>query len=280
MKTLRFTHFLKNRALLTTALAATALWFGANALASNIAALESLGTTTTSGVTLDSGPVVTAILSAPVGSLDGYNYTWNSFLVNDGTGSADIYGSMPTGSLYVPTVGDALTLSGTWSPYHQIPEIETLTSITLNSSGNPVPSPINTSISVASSGGSTSATIPLSLAGYLVEIDNVSLYANSGATTPVSGNFATHANTGLYMKDSGGNIMELYVWASSYSVDGAMGGTAIPTGTVDVVGFLSQSSGFAAELTPMSITVVPEPSSLWLLGGFGLLAWHSIRRRR
>ena len=27
-------------------------------------------------------------------------------------------------------------------------------------------------------------------------------------------------------------------------------------------------------------TAVPEPSSLCLLGGFGLLAWHMIRRRK
>ena len=109
-------------------------------------------------------------------------------------------------------------------------------------------------------------------------LDNVSLYTDSAATVPVSGNFATHANTTLYMKDSGGNIMELYVWASSYSTDGAMGGTAIPTGTVDVTGFLHQNGGFAPEMTPLSITQVPEPSTL-VLAGLGLAGLLVSRRR-
>jgi hypothetical protein len=87
----------------------------------------------------------------------------------------------------------------------------------------------------------------------------------------VSGNFATHANTTLYAKDGSGDIMEVYVWASSYSVDGALGGTPEPTGLVDITGFMSQSSTFPPEMTPFSITEVPEPTALGLYGAGGLL---------
>ena len=75
-------------------------------------------------------------------------------------------------------------------------------------------------------------------------LDNVSLYTDSAATVPVSGNFASHANVTLYAKDAGGNIMEIYDWASSYSTAGALGGTPEPTGTVDITGFISQSTTF------------------------------------
>jgi hypothetical protein len=95
----------------------------------------------------------------------------------------------------------------------------------------------------------------------------------------VSGNFATHANVTLYAKDASGNIMEVYDWASSYSVDGAFGGTPIPTGTVDMTGFVSQSGTFGPEFTPMSITsVVPEPSTMALLGIGGTACLGFFRR--
>jgi hypothetical protein len=244
---------------------------GANAQVNYINNIEALTSGTV--VTLNSGPVVTAILSAP-GTVNGHTYTAYSFLVNDGTGSLDVYGSL-SGLGYTPTVGDSITVSGTYAPYHQIPEIGTLTSVTLNSSGNSVPGPAITTIPSAIASGT--GTIPLSLAGYLLEIDNVSLYTDSAATIHVSGNFA-NASTGYYMKDSGGNIMELYDWVTSYSTDAALSGTPIPAGTVDIVGFISQSGSFPPELTPMSITQVPEPSTL-ALAGLGLAGLLVSRRR-
>jgi hypothetical protein len=268
----RLTKFLKNRALLMTAIVGTALSFGVNALASNVATLEGLGTTVTAGVMLDSSPVITTILSQP-GTFGGHTYTTWAVLAQDSTGSIDVFGAMPSGSYTTPTVGDAINAAGTWSPYHQIPELGTLTSISLASSGNAVPARPTTTIGYLN----TSLTIPQNLAGYPVEIDNVSLYTDSAATTPVSGNFAG-ANTAFYMKDGGGNIMELYFWYTSYACDGAMVGTPIPTGLVDVVGLLSQSGTYGVEITPYSITQVPEPSTLALaaLGVAGLL----IRRRK
>ena len=261
-----------NHAFLRGAIVSAVVSLGVSALAADIATIE--GQTGGSLVTLDSGPVVTAILSAP-GTLDGYTYSSYSFLVQDTTGSLDIYGLSSTFG-YTPTVGDAITVSGTFSPYHQIPEIGTVTAASAISSGNPLPGITTTTIPIASASGT--GTLPLSLAGTLLTIDNVTLYTDSAATVPASGSFATHANTTLYMKDTDGNIMELYVWASSYSTCGALGGTQIPTGTVDVTGFLSQSGTFDPEMTPFSITEVPEPSTLTLigLGVAGLL----INRRR
>ncbi|MGP8198561.1 MAG: PEP-CTERM sorting domain-containing protein [Limisphaerales bacterium] len=255
----------KSYYLMTGLIAASVVLSCTNALASSAAGIEagSSGSSVTYDNASGAYPTITTIESAPVGSLDGYNYTTWAFLANDGTGSIDLYGAVPGG--YTPTVGDNITAAGTYSPYHQIPEIGSISSISAISSGNPVPSPVAYTIPQLTASGT--GAVPLSIAGYTVALDNVSLYTDSAATIPVSGNFATHANTTLYAKDGSGNIMEIYVWASSYSVDGAMGGTPIPTGTVDITGFVSQSGSFAPELTPMSITeAVPEPSTVALFG--------------
>ena len=69
-------------------------------------------------------PEVTAVLRQ-VGTTNGLSFIGlYSFLVNDGTGSVDVYGKMPTGSGYTPTAGNLSTsISGTYSPYHNIPEV-------------------------------------------------------------------------------------------------------------------------------------------------------------
>jgi hypothetical protein len=264
----------KNYLLLTGIIVSTAVLSASNALASSAATIETFANNTT-GVTYDNAsgayPVITAILSAPVGSLDGYTYTKYAMFAADSTGSIDLYGALPGGTSFTPAVGDGISFSsGTYSPYDQIPELEFVTGSTLSltSTGNAVSSPSVYTIPELTASGT--GAIPLTMAGYLVTLDNVSLYSNAGATTPVSGNFATHANTTLYAKDASGNIMEVYVWASSYSTDGALGGTPIPTGTVDITGFIDQSGTYPVELVPMAITPVPEPATLTLCAG-GLL---------
>ena len=255
--------------LLAAALASAMALPASNALADSAATIfgDASGTTVTYDNASGAYPVISAVLSQP-GSLDGYTYTTYSFLAADSTGSLDIFSAL-TGLGYTPTVGDAISVGGTYSPYHQIPEIATITSITWQSSGNAVPSPVAYTIPTLTASGT--GPIPQNIAGQLLTLDNVSLYTDSAATIPVSGNFATHANTTLYAKDGSGNIMEVYVWASSYSTCGALGGTAIPTGPVDITGFVSQSGTFAPEITPYSITSVPEPTTLGLCGAGGLL---------
>jgi PEP-CTERM motif len=253
------------------AIAGAAIWLTGSAWASDIATIQSQPGGTT-GLTVDSGPVVTAIMSQP-GTFNGHVYGSWAVLAQDTTGSLDVYSSAASFGSYLPNVGDVITASGTYSPYHQIPELASLTSISATSTGHPVPaSPIAT---VA--GLNSSLTIPQNLAGYPVEIDNVTMYTDSAATIPATGSFP-NANTGFYLKDSAGNIMELYFWVTSYSCDGQMVGGAIPSGPFNVVGLLSQSGSFGVEITPYSFTAVPEPSALALLG-FGLLTCTVLRRR-
>src|SRR5271170_2265461 len=71
-------------------------------------------------------PVVTAVLTAPVGALDGYTYKNYAFLAQDTTGSLDVFYSS-TASSYVPTVGDGISVTGTYAPFDAIPELGTPT---------------------------------------------------------------------------------------------------------------------------------------------------------
>ena len=219
--------------------------------ASASSALDIFSTASGTAVTYDNAsgayPVITAILSQGGGTVvNGHTYNNWSFLAQDSTGSIDMFGALPSGGSYVPTVGDAISVSGTYSPYHQVPEIGSISAITQMSTGNTLPpTPV---YSIADLTAST--TIPQNLAGHLLLVTNVTLYTDSGATTPVAGNFAD-GNTALYAKDSNGDIMEIYVWVSSYSTCAAFVGTPIPSGHVDVVGFISQSGTFPVEMTPI-----------------------------
>jgi len=268
--------------LFTAAVAAVVVLSGVTVYAQTWATVEGQSSGTV-GVTLGNPsvgyPIITAIGSAPVGSLDGYTYSSYSVFSQDSSGSGDLYGSSASFGSYTPAVGDAVTATGTYAPYHQIPEVDALTAVSAASSGNTVPTaPVFSIPTLVASG---TGPIPESIAGYVLQVQNVELYTDAACTIPVSGNFATHANTTLYAEDGSANTMEVYVWASSYSTDGAMGGTPIPTGLVDLTGFMSQSSTFPPEMTPFQITpvAVPEPATIALVGT-GLLGLFLIRRRR
>ncbi|MGA2246167.1 MAG: DUF5689 domain-containing protein [Verrucomicrobiota bacterium] len=249
--------------LMLTAIAVTVAVPASIAPAQNAATIE----TEPSGTAVTYTATITAILSQAGSTLDGYTYNNWSFLANDGTGSLDIFGHLPTGSTYTPTVGDQITLSGTYSPFDMIPEIGTLTSIAQVSTGNPVPGPTVTTIPAIN------AALPNlpepSIGGQLLTLDDVLI---SGLTA-----FPTHANGTATITDGSGNTMTLYQWASSYSAAAAFGGQTVPTGPVDITGVADAFNG-ESEFIPVSISPVPEPSSIALFGLAGIACVSFLRR--
>jgi len=249
------------------------------------------------GVTYDDNgsgnfPVVTAILSAPSGSvynpgatLDGYTYFNWSYLAADTTGSLDLFYSPNTnsGSYTTPAVGDTIIVSGAWSPFDGIPEVgKTSSGIVVNgpgSTGNPAyppGAPVVSTIPTINVGTNSHGLNGSGLAGYLVQLNNVTISSNGISSGLV---FPTHANGTYTITDGGANSMTMFFWASSYSKDGAMGGTAIPQGSVDITGFVDDF-GNSAEFIPISITSVPEPSAMSLCGIGSVLALVGWRWRK
>jgi hypothetical protein len=250
--------------------------FATHVLASNISTVETDAVNT--HVTIDSNPIVTAIGSAP-GTVNGHTYSSYAVFAQDSTGSVELFGAMPTNNpatspvQYTPTVGDALFVQGAVSPFHQIPEIGSLSNVYATSSGNTFTTPVFT-IPQLMSGG---ATLSLSQAGYLLQLQNVTIYTDPAATIPAVGLFP-NANGTYYLSDGvNTNIMEMFFWVTSYSADAQLIGTPIPTGPVSFNGFVSQSTGFAPEITPLAF--IPEPSSVALVG-CGLLGLLAMYRRR
>jgi hypothetical protein len=287
---------------------------GSNAMADDAATIETYASGT--GVTYDGNgnyPVVTAILSAPHGSvynpgatLDGYTYNNWSYFAADPSGSIDLFYSSSLSEPYSsPTVGDTIIVQslsggpgGNYSPFDGIPEIA-------NSSANPLtiqgpgssgnspynPTPTLTTIPIINvgttlpAGGGINAS---GLAGTLLQLHNVTI---SGAGTT----WAVHANTTATITDGSGNSMVMFLWASSYSTCAAIASTAanpvagsgnpVPTGPVNMTGFVddfySSSTGITeAEFVPTSITSVPEPTGLAMFGVGGLLTLAMALRRR
>ena len=267
-------HIFAASALVITA----TLLLNSTAKASSVAQVQLQAGAT--AATLDQNPVVSAVLSTPT-TLNGVTTTRYIFLVDDGTGSMDVFGTangtppanggynLPTG----PTVGDALTISGTNSPFSGIPELGSPTAITLNSSGNPHPAPLLETIpGMAGYTAQPPAGTPFpSFAGHLVTLDNVSI---SSAT---SGNYGA-ANVAVTLTDGSSNTMAGFYNPTTYALANQdLFGTPIATGPVNATGLVQIFSG-APELLLMSVTPVPEPSA-FVLGGLSLMglaiAWKA-----
>jgi hypothetical protein len=218
--------------------------------ASSIAAVEAMPV----GVTavLDNNPIVTAVLAD------------NWFLVNDGTGSMAAFGGHPSAL----TVGDNVRVMGTYSFFDQIPELTSISTEVI-SADNPVPPPITATISQMNVG-----TLPLTLAGYVIELNRVRI---SGAPATFG-----EKEFSATITDSGGNSMALFyspvgIRTSQTNLDGV----AIPAGPVNMTGIVSESlSGddMIAEFSPLTITSVPEPSTLTLAGIEAVFILAAIRR--
>ena len=150
--------------------------------ASTIAMVEAQPSATT-GQTIDGGAVVTAVLSQP-GVVNGRNYSSWAFTINDGSGSMHVYANGPvlTALGYAPTVGDIISVTGTYSPYHQIPELITPTAISLVGSGGSVPPPLVRNISQINQ-----SPLPLDLGGYLIRLDDVTITGQGTTFTAADG---------------------------------------------------------------------------------------------
>jgi hypothetical protein len=247
----------------------------------------------------DADVIVDQIMSAP-GTYGISNKVYSSWavLAADASGSVDVFGyvsspaSWPAG--YTPTVGDNVSLQGTFSPYHGIPEIGSPTSFSLLSQGNAQwkggsqVTTISQALANPNTHDALTVTGPFAqnLDGYLVEIQNVTI-SGQGVTTT----FPT-TNKTMYLNDTNGKQLTLYFWYSSYSCDAAMTGAPIPGNNglapivVDVYGLLtsypSVSSGttnWQDELIPTAFVGIPEPSS-FMLAGIGLLSLIAALRRR
>jgi len=247
-------------------------------------------------------PIVTAILSAPTGTiynagtvLDGFtNRNW-SYLAQDPSGSLDMFYSSSIAVGYVPHVGDQITVQGNYSPFSGIPEIANSAahplSVNFGSSGNPFYTPVPfvttiPTINVGTNGGGISLS---GLGGALLELDNVTISNPTTNGVSTAGYWGFHANVTGTITDPGNNNMTMFLWCSSYTTCASIqaAGGLIPTGPVNMTGFISDffnstlnGGQIVAEFVPVSITSVPEPMAINLCGFGAALAWVCYRMRK
>ena len=283
-----------------TALLAMACVLATTAVADTISDIEQFVPSGTAGTVIDGNngvqgqyPVITYVLSQP-GTIPGTpsrTYSTPAYLVNDGTGSLEVFSKTPSSnSTFTPAPGLAITATGTYSPYNQIPELGTLTGINQVSSGNAVPAPTLTDIPDVNQ-----SPLESNLAGQYLEIQNVTISGFSGAGNPAVAFTANNSPSSGTSISDGTNSMTLYYWPSSYSMANAnLANRQIPSPTtmVDVYGIVDVfGTGATAtpEFVPINITnadgsslpaAVPEPGTLALLGaGLAVAAVAFIRRK-
>jgi len=240
-------------------------------------------------------PVITAIVSQP-GSIGGRNYTGWALLTSDQTGSMDLFvtssalANLPTSggaNDTAPAVGDAVSAAGQYQMYHSLPEMVFSTVVSSNnylrlqSRGNPTAtiSPLILTCNQLNTVAGASNVVD---GAFYIELQGVT-FSGGGTFSTVFPTYANSAaNVGYTLTDGTGSLFD-YDYESSYYACSTYGGTAVPTGPVNVYGFISvfPSTGLAGGGLPeFTVTqIVPEPSA-FVLAGMGLLGLLAIRRRR
>jgi len=294
--------FAKKRVLLAGAVVAAAALVGTRVLADDSTDIESFYTNNEVAVYDNASgnePIITGIPSQP-SVVGGHTYTGWSLLAQDSTSSGDGLGSL---DLFVSqftltnithnatsfAVGDAVNATGQWSPFHSEPEMAFSTvaslsnSITKVSSGNAVP---YTPAFTVSTLNNPAISNNLAVAGFYEEVKNVTISGSTGSFQSTFPTFA-QANTvseSYTITDNTGS-MTMFDFVTSDSTAGLLGGTAVPTGPVNLFGFMTvfpsagAPGGGLPEFNIMSFQAVPEPSTVMLVGG-SLLGLWAIRRRR
>jgi len=293
---------IRSRLMLASMVAVAVAFVGTKVLADDATDIEqfySTGSLVQYDNTSGAYPIITAVASMP-GVFSGHTYTGWSLLAQDSTGSLDLFTSAFTltnltgagaGTAYSsslsPAVGDAINSAGQWSPFDQIPELSFTTTVASNnfihrvSTGNTVPTVPVFNVS--------QVNIPnisnhIEFAGTLIEVMGVTITPGAANTNGNQTVFPTYAqasasfNNETYTMTDGSGGMTMFDWVTSYSACAMHAGGTVPTGPVNVWGFVDDF-GSTAEFVPLSFTPVPEPSSI-LLAVSGLLGLLVLRRRR
>ena len=202
-------------------------------------------------------------------TLDYYTGTNTRLYIQDATGGINVYGP----PLYCGNLGDDITVTGVIQAFNGLTELDSVITVTLNSPGNPQPTPLPLTIAMANATFQADNCEPNE--SRLVHLANVLIRTTAGAMPP-----ATYTNNiNLHLENNGPdsttNWIVMFVPANgpNCGVDPMIGQPILKT-VCGVVGVLSQfkssspyTSGY--EIIPRTTAdvrsgeTVPVKNSTW-----------------